>query len=730
MRSRTALFSLIVSPIILAAGPLLAQQKITVECSAVLRWSEIVRNDERGGGGLQEPHAIHPPQYWYPRGSDHETGDGVATLSNGWVPIQSQPTDAMAAIVDFEAIPDNNGPYPPDTQGAAGPSHLMTMLNTEVRIQDKSGAIVGTVSLSSFWSVLNGGPFDPRLHYDAIHGRWLASCSSTNRVFFAISSSSNPTDSWSFYEFVADPTGTTWADFPRLGFNTNWIVLIATMAGSPLPPGQKMWVIDKATALAGGPLTVTIFSPHVTFQGQTYYPLVIPCVTYGSEPTLYLISLFGERPDSVQLAYLSQITGTGSAPAWSVVPGSDSVGTGSFPTGARFEMAMIAATQLGTSTVKIETGGGMQSAVYRNGRIWFTLGAALPDSGYEFWNRMAIFWFEVDPQAMPRPVIQSGVFDGGPGAFYFYSSIAVNSENDACIGFSYSDASMYIEAAYSGRLSTHPPGTMIPLQILKPGGGMYWKSWPSTWLCRWGDYSNTCVDPEDDITFWTIQEYAGTPVGSGNGSGRWGTRWGKIQPATALPIQLSSFSAVVLGGGHVRLDWTTLSELNNFGFEVQKSPATPGNYQTILNSFVPGHGTTNEPQYYSQVDTTASPGRWYYRLKQIDLDGPVHYTHGIQVDVLTGVAGSTLVKEFALCQNYPNPFNPSSTIDFVVPHSAFATLKLYSLVGEEVMTLVSQPMHFGKHSVRVDGGNLSSGVYIYRLQAGDFVQTRKLMLLR
>ena len=106
-------------------------------------------------------------------------------------------------------------------------------------------------------------------------------------------------------------------------------------------------------------------------------------------------------------------------------------------------------------------------------------------------------------------------------------------------------------------------------------------------------------------------------------------------------------------------------------------------------------------------------------------------------DQESGTAGAT----FRLDQNYPNPFNPSSTIDFAIPHSAFVTLKLYSLEGQEVMTLVSRPMHLGKHSVRLDAGSLSSGVYIYRLQArlssssvggqaGDFVQTRKLMLLR
>ena len=724
----------VVPPIIAAiaalfspCGNVLGQEKVIVERSALLRWDEIVRNDAHLNFWSIAPRAIHPPEY-LPAGIPQGRSEGKLVKPGAYAAsVQADVTRTLTSALDFEAIPDNNVTHPPDTQGAVGPSHIMTMLNTEVRIQNKSGGVISTVALESFWAALNGGPFDPRLHYDVIHGRWLASCSSRTWVFFAISSTSDPEGSWSFYAFVADPIGATWADYPRLGFNSKWIVIIASMAG---PNGsQKMWVIDKSTALAGGPLTVTIFHPTATFAGQAYSPLVFPCVTYGSEPTLYLVSAIGERPDSVQLAYLSRITGTGGTPIWSMVPGSDSTGTGSFPTGARFEVAMVAADQLGSSTVKIETGGYTQGAVFRNGNVWFTMVNALPDS-YESMNRMAIFWFEVDPQAMPRPVIQSGVIDGGPGTFCTYSSIAVNAANDVCIGFSQSDASMYVQASYTGRLSTHPPGMMIPVQTLKRGEGVYWKSWPDALsYCRWGDYSNTCVDPTDDMTFWTIQEYAGTPVGTGNGSGRWGTRWGKIEPASNLPVQISSFSADVRAGNRVQLEWTTLSEIENFGFEVQKSESAPSDFRTIAGSFLPGHGTTTLPRQYRYCDTTASPGQWYYRLNQIDLDGSSHYSQSVRVDLNPGVMEEPLPASFALFQNYPNPFNPSTTIGYRLAWRSHVTLAVYNTLGQRVSTLVDQHQPPGYYEVLYDASGMSSGVYFCRFRAGDYMQTRKLLLV-
>jgi len=125
----------------------------------------------------------------------------------------------------------------------------------------------------------------------------------------------------------------------------------------------------------------------------------------------------------------------------------------------------------------------------------------------------------------------------------------------------------------------------------------------------------------------------------------------QMEPAlflgTVVPIQLSSFTAEVLSTPHtVRLEWTTLSEINNYGFEVQKASDVAGAYGSLPNGFVPGHGTTVEPQRYSFIDSMSGSQLVYYRIQQIDLDGAVHYTDPIQVNVATGVDQSILPAVF------------------------------------------------------------------------------------
>lgn len=111
-----------------------------------------------------------------------------------------------------------------------------------------------------------------------------------------------------------------------------------------------------------------------------------------------------------------------------------------------------------------------------------------------------------------------------------------------------------------------------------------------------------------------------------------------------LPIHLASFTAIITFQQQIRLDWTTLTELNNYGFEIQRSDASRLHYQTLPGSFTPGHGTSLEPHHYRYIDTAATAGRWFYRLKQIDLDGTVNYSEGIGVDVLTQVKGNEIPK--------------------------------------------------------------------------------------
>jgi hypothetical protein len=197
-----------------------------------------------------------------------------------------------------------------------------------------------------------------------------------------------------------------------------------------------------------------------------------------------------------------------------------------------------------------------------------------------------------------------------------------------------------------------------------------------------------------------------------------------------LPITLSSFAATIVNQNQVRLDWTTLTETNNYGFEVQKSQGNQNNYETIPNSFIPGHGTTIEPHSYSYADNLASVGSWYYRLKQIDLDATVHFTEGIQVDVLTGVNEKPLPKEFALDQNYPNPFNPSTNIEYAVPRESRVQLVVYNVLGQQVATLVDEVKSAGYHTASFNAISFSSGLYFYRMNAGEVSILKKMMLVK
>ncbi|MDW8438564.1 MAG: T9SS type A sorting domain-containing protein [Chloroherpetonaceae bacterium] len=189
--------------------------------------------------------------------------------------------------------------------------------------------------------------------------------------------------------------------------------------------------------------------------------------------------------------------------------------------------------------------------------------------------------------------------------------------------------------------------------------------------------------------------------------------------ANPLPVELAEFSARRTDGG-VLLAWRTASELNNAGFEVQRKLANASDWLTL--GFVKGHGTSSSPKSYSFLDKTAV-GAVQYRLKQIDLDGRFNFSNSIELD-----AG--LPKTFVLEQNYPNPFNPTTTIAYQLPVASAVTLKVYDALGKEVATLVNARQEAGAYQVVLNAGAWSSGAYFYRLRAGAFVQTRKMMLLK
>ncbi|MBI5471063.1 MAG: T9SS type A sorting domain-containing protein [Ignavibacteriae bacterium] len=201
-------------------------------------------------------------------------------------------------------------------------------------------------------------------------------------------------------------------------------------------------------------------------------------------------------------------------------------------------------------------------------------------------------------------------------------------------------------------------------------------------------------------------------------------------PCPPLPVQLASFTAIRSTNASVRLDWMTISEVNNYGFYVERRAESTASWTEVENSFVAGHGTTIVPQSYTFVDATVRPGVWHYRLKQVDLDGSVHYSNSIQVDMLTTVNARNIPTIFALEQNYPNPFNPVTTIRFDLPRLANVSLEVYNELGQRVATLVNEMREAGYHEATFDATNLSSGVYFYRINAGTFVQTKKLLVIK
>ncbi len=188
-----------------------------------------------------------------------------------------------------------------------------------------------------------------------------------------------------------------------------------------------------------------------------------------------------------------------------------------------------------------------------------------------------------------------------------------------------------------------------------------------------------------------------------------------------IPVELTSFTAIAQNDD-VILNWVTSTETNNLGFDVERR-STKSNSSWQKLGFISGNGTTTEKSSYSFVDKNPVEGKSYYRLKQIDFDGSSKIYNSVEVDFGT-------VKEYSLSQNYPNPFNPSTEINYSIAKSGNVTLKVYNLLGSEIATLVNGFMEAGKHSVKFDARDFTSGIYFYTIKADNFTSTRKMILMK
>lgn len=205
-----------------------------------------------------------------------------------------------------------------------------------------------------------------------------------------------------------------------------------------------------------------------------------------------------------------------------------------------------------------------------------------------------------------------------------------------------------------------------------------------------------------------------------------------VSNVDVLPVELASFTSFV-NKNDVILNWSTVSEINNSGFEIERRELSVVNSEWKNVGIVSGNGTSSEIRNYNYTDRGLNSGKYNYRLKQIDYNGSFEYFY-LSNEVIAGVPG-----EFELSQNYPNPFNPVTKISFEIPETVNGQLSnvkllVYDITGKMIAELINKELSAGYHTVQFDANSFASGVYFYRLDAQNgtqnFTITRKMVLLK
>jgi hypothetical protein len=243
----------------------------------------------------------------------------------------------------------------------------------------------------------------------------------------------------------------------------------------------------------------------------------------------------------------------------------------------------------------------------------------------------------------------------------------------------------------------------------------------------WSPVLNNINSAEEE---WTIVQFAQRSARyvrvtfNGNNQNNFANLWeGEFWgPDGAFPVELTSFTAI-LSNNNVTLDWTTATETNNFGFDVERKISNSPSDEWIKIGFVNGAGNSNSVKTYSYVDKSINSGNFIYRLKQLDTDGK--FTYSQEVEIQNDKPGT-----FELSQNYPNPFNPTTVIKFSLPKDVQVKLSVFNILGELVETLVNENLKAGFYEVNFNGNGLASGHYIYRLESENFVEIKKMILIK
>ncbi len=448
------------------------------------------------------------------------------------------PSSSFMGLNDIPMVDSSYIVIPPDVGGAVGRTRLMSGHNNNYRIFEKSdGSVVSTLGTATFWApsgetALNGLT-DPRTHYDPYNDRWIAVMqtvtSGGGNILVGVSQTGDPNGNWFLYRFA---TGFT-VDFPIVGFNKNWIVVTINRYSIAGAFQRGITLVVNYPLARTGTGSGTIFT-----QAMNTHFSSAPCATYSAtEDTVFVVTHLSSAGATYSL---DKITGTPAAPVYTVGGTLTRPGGGWAQPGGNLlpqSAPNSGSSACGSTPCAMECQDSQirSSPVYRGGAIYYAQTIGLPSSGI---THTGVQWTSLNAT--------SGAFlDGGRieeptatstngGKWYAYPHIAVNSTGDFMVGYSQFSSAQHPAAGYSMHIAGDPAGTIRDPVVYKPGEDYYHKTFSTTTgRNRWGDFSQAQVDPSDDLSLWTVQEYGkartGTDDGNtGSNSSKWSTYWANV----------------------------------------------------------------------------------------------------------------------------------------------------------------------------------------------------------
>jgi hypothetical protein len=578
---------------------------------------------------------------------------------------------------------------PPDPIAAAGPSHVISVVNTSIHWYTKAGVTeysqrLGKNALTaagSFFEVLSPltPTFDPKVIYDQYDGRFVVvtlertdvsngDSLNTSRILIAVSDNGDPNGIWYFYAIdskISINGIDHWADYPGLGLDDDAIYLTYNMyefnADGGDFGGVRLWIFNKNQLYSGEALSINVYDPFTASGAENFASVAQPAHMFGTVPGN--VGTF--------LTYYSGLS-NGVSEFVGVIRVDDPLGIPSFTNQFVFigDIDNTATTTLPDApqkdtSVTIEVNDRRTlNAVWRDNYLWVTT-TLLPSTGSDI-NQTTAYWFKINTTNINALFISDygpvGGEDIAESTYTFFPSLAVNGNGDMIIGFAASAPTIYAGAYFAGRSSTDPPGTIGPSGILRSGEDYYIRKFGGE-KNRWGDYSGICVDPSDDGIFWVFNEYARSRGNLFSGEdGRWGTAFGQI------PVNV------------VSVDDNETSSRASFSFKLEQNYPNPFNPATKIKYQIP----LSPPLLKGEI--------------------PIYRDGGL------------------------------------------TTLKVYDMLGREVATLVNEEKPAGEYEVEfsaesgsASGGNadkLSSGIYFYTLDVTPlnngqrFRESKKMILMK